>query len=63
VGDIGVQIDVPAESRAIAAAIGEALAGRAGEGAAARERVLREFSLDARAAALHDLVERALAGR
>jgi hypothetical protein len=25
--------------------------------------VLREFSLDARAAALHDLVERALAGR
>jgi len=63
VGDVGVQIDVPAEPRAIAAAIGEALARRAGDGSAARERVLREFSLDARAAALHDLVERALAGR
>ena len=63
VGDTGVQIDVPAEPRAIAAAIGEALARGPDAGAAARERVLREFSLDARAAALHDLVERALAGR
>jgi glycosyltransferase involved in cell wall biosynthesis len=63
VGDTGVQIDAPAEPRAIAAAIGAALARRPDAGAAARERVLREFSLDARAAALHDLVERALAGR
>jgi glycosyltransferase involved in cell wall biosynthesis len=63
VGDTGVQIDVPAEPRAIATAIGEALARGVGAGAAARERVLREFSLEARAAALQDLVERALAGR
>jgi glycosyltransferase involved in cell wall biosynthesis len=63
VGDTGVQIDVPADPGAIAAAIGEALARGTGARAAARERVLREFSLDARAAALHDLVERALAGR
>jgi glycosyltransferase involved in cell wall biosynthesis len=63
VGDTGVQIDVPAEPGAIAAATGEALARAPAAGAAARERVLREFSLDARAAALHDLVERALAGR
>ena len=63
VGDTGVQIDAPAEPTAIAAAIGEALARGAEAGAAARERVLREFSLEARAAALHDLVERALAGR
>jgi glycosyltransferase involved in cell wall biosynthesis len=63
VGDTGVQVDVPAEPKALAAAVGEALARGPGAGAAARERVLREFSLDARAAALHDLVERALAGR
>ena len=63
VGDTGIQIDVPAEPGAIAAAIGEALARAPEAGAAAREHVLREFSLDARAAALHDLVERALAGR
>ncbi len=63
VGDTGVQIDVPAEPGAIAAAIRDALARGAGAGTAARERVLREFPLDARAAALHDLVERALAGR
>lgn len=63
VGDSGVQIDVPADPGAIAAAIGDALARGTGARAAARERVLREFSLDARAAALHDLVERALAGR
>jgi glycosyltransferase involved in cell wall biosynthesis len=63
VGDIGVQVDVPAEPGALAAATREALARGAGAGAAARERVLSEFSLDARAAALHGLVERALAGR
>jgi glycosyltransferase involved in cell wall biosynthesis len=63
VGDTGVQVDVPAEPKALAAAVGEALARGPGAGAAARERVLREFSLDARAAALHDLVERARAGR
>jgi glycosyltransferase involved in cell wall biosynthesis len=63
VGDTGVQVDMPAEPKALAAAVGEALARGPGAGAAARERVLREFSLDARAAALHDLVERALAGR
>jgi glycosyltransferase involved in cell wall biosynthesis len=63
VGDTGVQIDVPAEPGAIAAATGEALARAPAAGAAARERVLREFSVSARAAALQDLVERALAGR
>jgi len=49
--------------QAIAAAIGRALERAPDAGAAARERVLREFSLDARAAALHDLVERALGAR
>jgi glycosyltransferase involved in cell wall biosynthesis len=63
VGDIGVQIDVPAEPRAVAGAIGQALERAPDTGAAARERVLREFSVDARAAALHDLVERALGAR
>lgn len=63
VGDTGVQVDVPAEPKAVAAATREALARGPAAGAAARERVLRQFSLDARAAALHDLVERALAGR
>jgi glycosyltransferase involved in cell wall biosynthesis len=63
VGDLGVQIDVPATPDAVAAAIREALERDPAERAAARERVLREFSLDARAAALHGLVERALSGR
>jgi glycosyltransferase involved in cell wall biosynthesis len=63
VGDLGVQIDVPAAPDAVAAAIREALDRDPADRTAARERVLREFSLDARAAALHDLVERALAGR
>ena len=63
VGDIGVQVDVPAAPKAIAAAIRETLERGPEVGAAARERVLREFSLDARAAALHDLVERALGAR
>jgi glycosyltransferase involved in cell wall biosynthesis len=63
VGDIGVQIDVPAEPKAIAGGVGQALERAPDAGAAARERVLREFSLDARAAALHDLVERALGAR
>ncbi len=63
VGDIGVQIDVPAAPKAVAAAIREAMERGPDAGAAARERVLSEFSLDARAAALHDLVERALTGR
>jgi glycosyltransferase involved in cell wall biosynthesis len=63
VGDIGVQIDVPAAPKAVAAAIRGALERGPDAGAAARERVLREFSLDARAAALHDLVERAVTGR
>jgi hypothetical protein len=47
----------------VAAAIREALERDPAARAAARERVLREFSLDARAAALHGLVERALSGR
>ena len=65
VGDTGVQVDAPAEPEALAAAVGEARArgAAAGGGTAARERVLREFSPDRRAVALHDLVERALAGR
>jgi glycosyltransferase involved in cell wall biosynthesis len=63
VGDLGVQIDVPAAPSAVAAAIREALDRDPAERAAARERVLHEFSLDARAAALHDLVKRALTGR
>ncbi len=63
VGDIGVQIDVPAEPATLATAVGAALERAPEAGAAARERVLRKFSVDARAAALHDLVERALAGR
>jgi glycosyltransferase involved in cell wall biosynthesis len=63
VGDDGVQIDVPAAPKAVAAAVREAVARGPAAGAAARERVLSEFSLDTRAAALHDLVERALTGR
>jgi glycosyltransferase involved in cell wall biosynthesis len=63
VGDVGVQVDAPAEPRAVAAAIREALGRGPDSRAAARQRVLREFSLDARAAALRDLVDRALAGR
>jgi glycosyltransferase involved in cell wall biosynthesis len=63
VGDVGVQVDVPAAPMAIAAAIREAMERGPEVGAAARERALREFSLDARAAALHDLVERALGAR
>ncbi len=63
VGDSGVLIDVPAGPSAVAAAIREALGRGSGAGPAARERVLSEFSLDARAAALHELVDRALAGR
>jgi len=63
VGETGILVDAPADPNAVAAAVREALARGPEARAAARERVLREFSLDARAAALHDLVERALAGR
>jgi len=63
VGETGVLVDAPADPNAVASAIREALARGPEARAAARERVLREFSLDTRAAALHDLVERALAGR
>jgi len=63
VGETGVLVDAPADPNAVASAIREALARGPEARAAVRERVLREFSLDARTAALHDLVERALAGR
>ena len=62
-GDAGILIGAPAEPAALAAAVRDALERGPQAGAEARQRVLCEFSLDARAAALHDLVERALAGR
>jgi glycosyltransferase involved in cell wall biosynthesis len=63
VGETGVQVDVPAEPTALAAAIREALGRGRDAGAAARERALSQFSPHARAVALHALVDRALAGR
>ena len=60
VGACGVLVDVPAEPRALASAIREALEREPAAGAAARERVLHEFSLDARAGALNGLIDRAL---
>ena len=60
VGACGVLVDVPAEPRALASAIREALEREPSAGAAARERVLHEFSLDARAGALNGLIDRAL---
>jgi glycosyltransferase involved in cell wall biosynthesis len=61
VDDAGVRLD-GAEPAQVAAGVRQALALDASTRARAREHVLREFSVDDRRRALHELVERALAG-
>src|SRR2546425_8946342 len=59
VGEAGILVDAPADPNAVAAAIREALARGPEARAAAPQRGLRAVSLDARAAPLPHLLERA----
>jgi glycosyltransferase involved in cell wall biosynthesis len=62
VGDTGVVV-ASAAAEPLAAGIADALAAGPERRRAARERVLREFSVDARRRGLLDLVDRALRSR